>query len=183
MRISIGAGRHVCAVCVMAWSLGAGCTVNGTGLVGGDRRQYFQNRSGTGRSVMIDVWGINLSTIQGDAGLTLGRTRRTYFLPGPDSAQPSAATEHLSGSGDDDEAMRLIPTGAFNWRRSRPLAVRGRTEGVSVGTGLGGGAGFTLGIRAFDALCLPPDSNLFLLIKSRATRPADDVFHVKEIKK
>lgn len=179
MRISIGRGLRVCAACVAAWTLCAGCTINGAGPFGEDRRRYFENESGTGRSVMIDTWGINLSTVDGDAGVTVGRTRRTYFLAGPASARPGA-TEHLSGS---DEALRLVPTGAFEWRGARPLAVRGRTEGLSVGAGIGGDAGFTLGVRTFEALRLPAGSNLFVLIKSRATRPADDVFHVKETTK
>lgn len=164
--------------CAAICAAGTGCAINGKGLVG-DGRQYRENSSQTGRSVTVDVWGINLSTIEGDRGVTLGRTRRTYYLPGPASTRPADPAQHLSGS---DDTRRLATTQPFDWESARPLAIRSRTDGASVSSDLAG-AGVTLGTRAFEAVTLPRDGNTFLLIKSRATRPADDVFHVKEFQR
>jgi hypothetical protein len=172
-----GPGVCACVTCIAAWVLCAGCTLNGKELFG-DRRRYFENEAQTGRSVMVDTWGINLNSLDGDAGLTLGRFRRTYFLPGPASTQPTAASEYLGGS---EQRFRLKECRPFDWHNARLLGVRGRTEGLSLDVSMAG-VGMSAGIRAFDALRLPADSNLWLLIKSGA-QPDKDVFHVKEIQR
>ena len=166
----------------VGWLLGAtctGCTVNGRPLLGPDPRHYFENAAHTGRSVMIDAWGINLSTVDGDAGLTVGRTRRTYYFAGPQTDGNSAApADHLSGGAAD---LRLATTRPFDLDATPPLAVRGRSDGVSLGAGMTG-AHLTAGLQSFEALRLPSRANLFLLLRSRTTRPDDDVFHVTEIR-
>jgi hypothetical protein len=164
----------------VAWLLSAacaGCTVNGRPLVGPDPRQYFENAAHTGRSVMIDALGINLSTVDGDTGLTLGRIRRTYYFAGRDSGGAGEqGGEHLSGGAPE---LQLTRIGQPDWPAERPLVIRGRTDGVSIGLDKAR-AGVTLGVQSFSALRLPADSNLLLLIKSDRAAPGRDVFHVKE---
>ena len=165
-----GAASRALIATGAAWLLGAacaGCTVNGRPLVGPDPRRYFENATRTGRSVMIDAWGINLSTIDGDAGLTVGRTRRTYYFAGPRSNQaPIGPTGHLSGGAGD---LRLATTRPFDLGAAAPLAVRARNDGVSLGAGMAG-VHLTAGLQSFEALRLPPRANLFLLQRTRTAR-------------
>jgi hypothetical protein len=162
----------------LAWVAGAGCTVNGRTILGDDARRYFENSARTGRSVMIDAWGINLSTVRGDGGLTVGRTRRTYYFPGPASTQPAGATDRPSG---DTARVRLAATRPFDLACA-PLAVIGRSDGLSVGSGMTG-VHVTAGVHAFAAVRLPPDASTRLFLRSDTRRPAEDVFDVKECRR
>lgn len=170
--IASGFAWLLCAAC-------SGCTLNGRPLLGPDPRQYFENAAHTGRSVMIDAWGINLSTVDGDAGLTVGRTRRTYYFAGPQAdANGVRPADHLSGGAAN---LRLATTRPFDVGATSPLAVRGRSDGVSIGAGMVG-VHLTAGLQSFEALRLPSRANLFLLLRTRTAHPDDDVFHVTEIR-
>jgi hypothetical protein len=182
-RAAAGLGRRwVSAGLLLA---AGGCTVNGAGVAVGGGVRYYANDAGTGRGVAIDVWGVNVSTVEGDGGITVGRTRRAYYFAGgasngltaPTTRPGDSAGGHLSGSA---ERLRLKPAARFDWGAARPLVVRGRSDGVSAGAGAAG-ATVTVGVRAFDAVRLPADSNLLMFLRTDGRRPDGDVFHVMEV--
>lgn len=110
-------------------------------------------------------------------GLTVGRTRRTYFYAGHASAGGGGGPCGAPRTADD--ALRLVPHSKFDWTRGRPLAVRGRTDGVSFAA-TANRLGITAGVHVFAALWLPADAGAGLLMKTDSSKPWADVFHVKE---
>jgi hypothetical protein len=121
----------------------------------------------TARMVALDAWGVHVITGASDAGVTLGRSQRTYVFakegePGaafPLAEMPSRARLRES-TGDDVGRLRDL---------GPPLATIVRTSGLALQTG-GSRAGLLLGARLRAALRLPADGSRVLYLSYRAGR-------------
>jgi hypothetical protein len=154
-----------------------GCSVNGRGLFTTACR-YGENEAGTGRSVSCDTWGISISTIGIDTGVTIGRTHRTYYFAGPSSGSVCTCASLSLASPD---RLCLRSSAPFEWQELKPMAEQSRLTGLSLFTGWRRfGAG--LGIETYDALWASRGSNLLVLLKCSRNEAAPRYFHVQEIK-
>jgi len=71
----------------------SGCSINGLGMVD---VQHYENE--TLHAVEIDAWGGHLSTIQEDAGMTLGHTKRIYLYPKGEGGEENKGVTETKGS-------------------------------------------------------------------------------------
>lgn len=116
-----------------------GCAINGRGLLA--RRCYFQND--TTQAVQIDARGISLITAPFDSGITIGRSRKTYYWPRP-TAQAGPATRPAPPS---DLPVPLRQADPFSWGGRRPLAIASYSEGVALDASQSR-VGLTIGVRS-----------------------------------
>jgi hypothetical protein len=136
-----------------------GCAVNDIGLV---RARHYENDS----TLMIDLqaWGAHLLTIPGDAGLTLGYSRRKYLFRrdgGAATVRFSTVVEHPSAGVMHAAACDPCPSlGSLG----EPFFSAKQVTGLTLDTNANR-VGLNLGVRQTAILVLPADGSEVVLIK------------------
>jgi hypothetical protein len=138
--------------------LSAGCAVNDLGLV---RVRHYENDSAF--VVALQSWGVQLLTIPGNAGLTLGYSRRTFVFrrDGAAATVPLAALLDTGAGETRPAACDPCPTLAS---LGRPIFLASKIVGVSLDTNADR-VGVALGLRYRTILTLPADGSDAVLLR------------------
>jgi hypothetical protein len=157
--------------------LGAGgCAVNDSGLV---TRRYYECE--TAWIVELEALGFHLTTGALDAGLTVGHSRRTYFIPkqpeGSDRADGGAAIDVAALVAGRTGEEREPPPGGMA-RLGAPVAVDERATGIMLRANEHA-VGLTLGVEQRTVLRLPADFEGVVAMRARRDGEPGS-FHVRE---
>jgi hypothetical protein len=157
--------------------LGAGgCAVNDSGFV---TRRYYECE--TAWIVELEALGFHLTSSALDAGLTVGHSRRTYFIP----KRPEESERADRGAAIDVTALvagrageeRQPPPGGMA-RLGAPVAIDERATGIMLRTNEHA-VGITLGVEQRTVLRLPADFEGVVAMRARRDGGPGS-FHVRE---
>ena len=143
---------------VLAVLLNGGCAVNDLGLV---RVRRFQNESAY--VVSLESWGAHLLTAAGDAGLTIGWTRRVYVFPRAES-DVAVPLDVLT----DEDKLKPTPCESCPpiWTLGDPVFHAGTTVGATIDTNRRR-MGSSLGYSQRAAIELPADGTTVMVLRYR----------------
>jgi hypothetical protein len=166
--------RTVLILCLAVVS--CGCTVDDKGICLGSRR-YFENATHTGRSVVLEGWGIHVSTIVSDRGITIGAMQKSYYFPGLESRSSNAFPVREMATSD---LLELRESRPFVWSGLVPMAERSSCMGLSAEAG-SQRSGVSIGETKFSSLWLNKNANVLVLMKSGCRGHEPGIFHVREV--
>lgn len=142
---------------------------------------YLRNDDDTGRALMIDAWGLQLSTFNVDAGVNIGHVKRTYLFGGEASSTSSAATtKPIDLVSIQGSTLRSVPQDEGRaWRLGEAVAAVGASRGVAFHTSAKR-FGISIGFRSGAIIALPAHGSRSLLLRASSTQPADYVISYRE---
>ncbi len=153
-----------------------GCAINDRGLV---RVRHWEAPGG--RVVQLDGWGVHLTTLAADRGITLGRSSRTYFCPTAETLQSGSVDAGDLLSRIADSTVKPVDPGsapALSELES-PVAVISRSTGLVVDVN-SFRTGLSLGVRTFGGVILPQDFEGLVWLHYRSEHPEESSIFVQE---
>lgn len=157
-----------CGLCALP---AAGCAIDAHGFA-----RVQRAHSSAGEICAIESWGLHISTVAGDAGLTLGHTRRVY---GYRAAQPAAAGALAAFPQPAQLALHVDAPDAAPSDLARPVLYSCVDHGLSLGLGAQRGL-LRLGVIERHAIVLPADFDGVLCVVASSPGRMPEAFYCQE---
>lgn len=136
-----------------------GCAVNTRGLV---ETNVYENESAY--LIELEAWGVHLSTLGSDGGVSVGRIRKIYITPKSETEKEDSAGGALLEALASPPNLRKMNGLPSNANFEKTVAIIDRISGGKLYGNSWRGVGLVLGVQNHSAIRLPRDFKGILAI-------------------